>query len=63
MLMGRTYLTCDRREMPGARAGNVYRIHNQQPRPPSAHNPRLPAWLDGEDERVSRRRPAGQRAL
>ena len=46
MLTGRTYLKFDQRETPGAQADNVYRIRNAQPDSPSAHNRRLPAWLD-----------------
>jgi len=46
MLTGRTYLDFDQRETPVAQAANVERIHRQAPRPPSAHNHRVPAWLD-----------------
>ena len=47
MLTGQPYLDFDQRETPGAQADNVYRIRNEQPPPPSAHNRRVPAWLDG----------------
>ena len=46
MLTGRTYLDFDERETPGAQADNVLRIRNAEPDPPSAHNRRIPAWLD-----------------
>jgi formylglycine-generating enzyme required for sulfatase activity/serine/threonine protein kinase len=46
MLTGRTYLDFDQRETPAAQADNVYRIRNQEPQLPSAHNPLVPAWLD-----------------
>jgi serine/threonine-protein kinase len=46
MLTGRTYLDFDQRETPSAQAHNVMRIHRQDPVPPSAHNHRVPGWLD-----------------
>jgi serine/threonine protein kinase len=46
MLTGRLYLDFDQRDTPGATADNVLRIRRRQPRPPSAYNRRLPAWLD-----------------
>ena len=47
MLTGQPYLDFAQRETPGAQADNVYRIRNEQPLPPSAHNRRVPDWLDG----------------
>ena len=47
MLTGQTYLDFDQRETPGAQADNVPRIRNERPLPPSGHNRRVPAWLDG----------------
>ncbi len=45
-LTGRSYLDFDQRETPGAQADNVYHIRNAEPNPPSAHDDRIPAWLD-----------------
>jgi serine/threonine protein kinase len=57
MLTGRTYLEFDERETPGAQADNVYRIRNAQPDPPSAHNRRMPAWLDEAVLKALSKRP------
>jgi polar amino acid transport system substrate-binding protein len=46
MLTGRTYLEFDQRETPRAQAVNVQRIYGEKPLPPSAHDARIPAWLD-----------------
>jgi eukaryotic-like serine/threonine-protein kinase len=46
MLTGRTYLDFDERETPRAQSDNVQRICSQRPQPPSAHNRRVPPWLD-----------------
>jgi serine/threonine protein kinase len=46
MLTGRPYLEFDQRETPAAQAENVYRIHRDLPKPPSAFNRRIPGWLD-----------------
>lgn len=47
MLAGQTYLNFDPRETPRAQSDNVQRIYQVTPRPPSAHNHQVPAWLDG----------------
>ena len=47
MVTGRPYLAFDQRETPAAQAENVYRVRHASPRPPSDHEPRCPAWLDG----------------
>ena len=57
MLTGRTYLDFDQRETPGAQADNVLRIRNAKPDPPSAHNRRIPAWLDGVVLKALSKRP------
>lgn len=46
MLTGRPYLDFDQRETPGAQADNVYRIRNQEAKPPSTDNRHVPVWLD-----------------
>jgi Tol biopolymer transport system component len=57
MLTGRTYLDFDQRETPGAQADNVLRIRNAQPDPPSAHNSRIPAWLEEAIMKALSKRP------
>jgi hypothetical protein len=57
MLTGRTYLDFDRRDTPGATADNVQRIRHQKPSPPSSHNSRVPAWLDGVVVKALAKRP------
>ncbi len=46
MLTGKTYLSFDLRETPGAQADNVLRIRNDPPTPPRAHEPSIPIWLN-----------------
>jgi eukaryotic-like serine/threonine-protein kinase len=46
VLTGRHYLPFQQEDTPAAIAENVLRIHNERPRPPSAHNRRVPRWLD-----------------
>jgi len=57
MLTGRTYLDFDQRETPGAQADNVLRIRNAQPEPLTAHNRRIPAWLDEAVMKALSKRP------
>jgi serine/threonine protein kinase len=57
MLTGRVYLEFDHRETPRAQMENVQRIYSQQPATPSAHNPRIPAWLDETILRALAKRP------
>jgi formylglycine-generating enzyme required for sulfatase activity/serine/threonine protein kinase len=57
MLTGRLYLEFDQRETPGATADNVLRIRNQHPVPPSAHNARIPRWVDWVVLRALAKRP------
>jgi len=56
-LTGRTYLDFDQQETPRAQAANVGRIDNEQPLPPSRHNPGVPAWLDGVVLKALAKRP------
>jgi TolB protein len=46
MLTGQPYLEFDQRETPAAQVENVNLICHATPKPPSAHNRRIPAWLD-----------------
>jgi serine/threonine protein kinase len=57
MLTGQLYLEFDQRETPGAQADNVYHIRNELPLPPSARDPRLPAWLDAVVLKALAKRP------
>jgi formylglycine-generating enzyme required for sulfatase activity/serine/threonine protein kinase len=56
-LTGWTYLEFDQRETPRAQSDNVQRIYRQQPLPPSSHDARIPAWLDGVVLRALAKRP------
>jgi Tol biopolymer transport system component len=57
MLTGRVYLDFDHRETPRAQMENVQRIYRRQPAPPSAHNPRIPPWLDAIILKALAKRP------
>ena len=62
MLTGRTYLDFDQRDTPGAQADNVLRIRTQQTPRPSAHNRRVPAWLDAVVLRALAKQPGDRYA-
>jgi serine/threonine protein kinase len=46
MLTGQPYLEFDQRETPAGQVENVNLIRHATPGPPSAHDRRIPAWLD-----------------
>ena len=60
MLTGRPYLEFDLRDTPSAQARNVGLIQTTVPVSPSAHNGRVPAWLDSVVLKALAKRPEGR---